>query len=192
MEKAKESIIHGKQATATPALIAEFLLLAATGAVGVALHAYLRLHLRLPGYHGLIYIPLLLAGKLISGKKYAGSISSIGAAAMLLLPVGFKAPVIPFIFLFPGFILDILSFSLPKQKNNFLLTAFFTGTAYSVIPLLKIIFFLFTPYHSNSFAAGFLYPVISHFAFGFAGGLLASGIFSFWKNIRKKKPLTKL
>ena len=72
--------------------ITEFILLAGIGAAGVLLHSYLRMPLKLPGHHGVIYMALLLSGRLISNKKFASSYSSIGAAAMLLIPLGFKDP----------------------------------------------------------------------------------------------------
>jgi hypothetical protein len=163
--------------------ITETILLAGIGAAGVLIHAYLRIPMKLPGHHGIIYMALLLSGRLISSKKFASSYSSIGAAMMLLIPLGFKDPFIPVIYLFPGFIVDICFNTFAANKKVFLL-ALICGLAYMTIPITRIFITLATGFPYGSFATGFLYPLFMHFVFGFAGGMIPSGILFF---TRKKK-----
>ena len=164
--------------------IAEFILLAGIGAAGVLIHAYLRVPLKLPGHHGIIYMALLLSGRLISSKKFASSYSSIGAAMMLLIPLGFKDPFIPVIYLFPGFIVDVFYNKVSAVSSKVLLMAVVCGLAYMTIPITRIVIVLFTGIHFGSFAMGFLFPLVMHFIFGFAGGLIPAGVSFFTK---KKK-----
>jgi hypothetical protein len=163
--------------------ITEFILLAGIGAAGVLLHAYLRVPLKLPGHHGIIFMALLLSGRLISNKKFASSYSSIGAAAMLLIPFGFKDPFLPVIYLFPGFIIDLFFNTFKKINFHLLFLAVICGLAYMTIPITRLVITLITGFPFGSFVGGFLYPISTHFIFGFAGGLIPAGISLF----RKKK-----
>jgi hypothetical protein len=154
----------------------EILLLAGIGAAGVLIHAYLRMPLKLPGHHGVIYMALLLSGRLISNKKFASSYSSIGAAIMLLIPLGFKDSFIPVIYLFPGFIVDIFFNSFKTIRPRVFLLAIVCGLAYTTIPVTRIFITLTTGFPYGSMVTGFLYPLLMHFIFGFAGGLIPAGI----------------
>jgi hypothetical protein len=165
--------------------VAELILLAAIGAVGVLMHAYLRIPLKLPGHHGVFYMALLISGKLISKKNYAGSLSSIGAAAMLLLPLGFKDPFIPVIYLFPGLIVDVLYYNFRKLQPNVLFLAIICGLAYTMIPITRIFITVITGFPYGSLLTGFLYPVFTHFIFGAIGGSLAAGSFALIKKRKK-------
>ena len=160
----------------------EFILLAGIGAAGVLLHSYLRMPLRLPGHHGVIYMALLLSGRLISNKKFASSYSSIGAAAMLFIPLGFKDPFIPMIYLFPGFIIDIFYNNFKILNFKIIFLAVICGLAYMTIPITRAIITLATGFPFGTFAKGFLLPIFTHFIFGFAGGLIPAGIYLFGKN----------
>jgi len=161
--------------------VVEFMLLASIGAIGVLIHAYLRTPLKIPGHHGVIYMALILSGKLISKKNFAGSLSGIGAAAMLLLPLGFKDPFIPVIYFFPGLIVDILFYNFRKLQPNVFFLAIICGLGYTMIPLTRIVISLFTGFPYGAFATGLAYPLFLHFVFGFAGGLIPAGIGFFTK-----------
>jgi hypothetical protein len=165
--------------------IAELILLAAIGAVGVLMHAYLRIPLKMPGHNGIIYMALLISGKLISKKNYAGSLSSIGAAAMLLFPLGFKDPFIPVIYLFPGLIIDVLYYNFRKFQPNVIFLAIICGLAFTMIPVTRIFITVITGFPYGSLITGFLYPLFTHFMFGAIGGLIAAGSFSIIKKRKK-------
>lgn len=154
----------------------EIILLAGIGAAGVLIHAYLRIPMKLPGHHGIIYMALLLSGRLISGKRFASGYSSMGAAVMLLIPLGFKDPFIPVIYLFPGFIVDIFFYSFKSVQPKVFLLAIICGLAYMTIPITRIFITMATGFPYGSLATGFLYPLFTHFIFGFAGGLIPAGI----------------
>lgn len=159
--------------------IAEILLLILIGVVGVLLHAKFRIPLKLPGHWGLVYMALLLSGRMFSNIKFAGSLSSIGASLMLLFPLGFKDPLMPLLFLIPGFLIDIYhnAFIKIKIKINFILLGIVCGLAYATIPALRIVFSLTTGWFYGSFVNGYIYPLVLHFVFGALGGMVAMGIF---------------
>lgn len=164
---------------------AELILLAAIGAVGVLVHAYLRTPLKMPGHYGIIYMGILLSGKLLSKRNYAGSLSSIGAAAMLLLPLGFKDPFIPVIYMFPGLIIDVLYYNFRKLQPNVFFLAVICGLAYTMIPVTRIFITAITGFPFGSLLTGFLYPVFTHFIFGAIGGSIAAGSSALIKKRKK-------
>jgi len=165
--------------------ITELILLAGIGALGVLIHAYLRTPLKLPGHNGVFYMALLLSGRLLSNKKFASSYSSIGAAFMLLLPLGFKDPFMPVIYFFPGFVVDFMYNQFKTFRTHPLLLATICGLAYFTIPLTRIVIQTFTGFPYGSLTGGFIYPFITHFIFGFTGGLIPAGI-SFLKKRKKQ------
>ena len=163
--------------------IAEILLLMGIGMLGVLLHAKFRIPLRLPGHHGIIYMALLVSGRILSKKPYASSLSSIGASMMLLFPLGFKDPFMPLIYLLPGILMDVTTVFGRQRNRNIFIMAIFCGLAYMTIPLSRILITTFTGFPYGSFISGFLYPSLTHFLFGAAGGLAGAGLM---KAVRKK------
>ncbi|MEI6123487.1 MAG: hypothetical protein WCQ95_07640 [Bacteroidota bacterium] len=161
----------------------EFVLLTGIGAIGVLIHAKFRLPLHIPGHWGIVFMTLLFSGRLFSQKKYASSLSSLGAAFMLLMPLGFKDPFMPVIYMLPGLFLDVF-FNIFKSKNKHIVfVVLLSGLAYVTIPFIRIIITLVSGFFYGSFINGFMYPIIMHFLFGAAGGLIAWGAFTL---IRKK------
>ena len=164
--------------------IAEFILLFLLGAFAIVLHARLRIPLHLPGRHGIEFMMLLLIGRSISSFRFASSLSSLGVASMLFIPIlGFKDPFILVVFILPGMLIDLFYNTLPKIKNNIWLLALIAGIAYALIPIARLLISISTGYLYESFLGGFMYPLAMHFVFGFMGGL---GGISLMKAIKRK------
>jgi hypothetical protein len=124
---------------------------------------------------------LLFSGRLYSQKKYASSLSSLGAAFMLLLPLGFKDPFMPVMYMLPGLLLDVF-YSVFKSKNHhFIYIGLLSGIAYMTIPLIRAILSMVTGLFYGSLVGGFFYPIAMHFAFGASGGLIALGVYSLFR-----------
>lgn len=164
--------------------VLEIVLLTLIGAVGVLLHAKFRFPMHIPGRWGILFMALLFSGRLFSRKQYASSLSSMGAAFMLLLPLGYKDPLMPVMYILPGFILDVFYFVFKSKNKHFLFIALLSGFAYMTIPLIRMVISLSTGLFYGSFVGGYFYPIIMHFIFGAIGGLIALGIFTFFR----KKP----
>jgi hypothetical protein len=165
--------------------IAEILALLGIGVIGVLLHAKFRFPLKLPGHHGVIYMALLIGGRLLSKKPYASSLSSVGAAMMLMFPLGFKDPFMPLIFLLPGFITDLGYRLFGQRSKNIFLLALVCGISYMTIPLSRMIITTITGFPYGSFIGGFLWPTFTHLLFGFAGGLAGTALIRAFR----RKPL---
>lgn len=161
--------------------VLEILLLTLIGAVGVVLHAKFRFPLRLPGHWGIVFMALLFSGRFFSKKPYASSLSSIGAVAMLMLPLGFKDPFMPILYILPGFIVDVFYHVFSTKNHRVVLVALLSGLAYMTIPIVRLFISMSTGILYGSFVTGFLYPLMMHFVFGAAGGLVALGLYKLIK-----------
>ena len=153
--------------------ILEVIFLLLIGMLAITIHSKLRIPLGIPGKHGLIFMFLLITGKMASRFSFAASISSIGAASLLYLNVlGFTDPFLPAIYLFIGFSLDLMFVVHGKREKSPYLIAFFCGLSYMFIPLLRL--FLNTIVHIPylSLMGNILGTFMMHIVFGFIGGLL--------------------
>lgn len=166
--------------------LAEIILLFGIGALGVLLHAKFRFPLRMPGHWGVVYMALVFSGRLFSKKPYASSLSSAGAASMLLLPLGFSDPFMPVLYVLPGFLVDIFYKLFSAKNKTVIFIALAAGLAYMTIPLFRIIISLTTGVVYGSFLSGFYFSVIMHFVFGACGGLIALGFFALIKRYFKQ------
>jgi len=165
--------------------IAETIFLFLLGAIAIVFHSKLRIPLHLPGRHGIEFMMLLLIGRSFSSFRFAASISSLGVAAMLVVPVlGFKDPFIAISLILPGLLMDLFYNIFPKLNKNIWMLALAAGLAYALIPISRLLISFSTGYMYASFLGGFLYPLATHFGFGFIGGLGGSALV---KAVRKRK-----
>lgn len=185
--KLSQKTISGALAVEIIRQIAIFLLLIGIGAIGVLIHAKFRTPLGIPGRWGLIYMALLIAAKLATKKSYAASLSSLGAAAMLLFPLGYNDPFMPVTYMIPGFIVDVFFRFGETWRNKILLIALACGLAYMTLPVTRIIINQITGYPFGSLIKwGFVGTMVWHLAFGFLGGLAGTAIFRAFNTIQKK------
>jgi hypothetical protein len=167
-------------------LAAEIIILMGIGAIGVLLHAKFRMPLGIPGRYGLVYMALLIAGKLVTQRSYAASVASLGAAFMLLAPLGYKDPFMPLMYILPGFIVD-LGFRLGNAwRTKLVLIAVICGAAYMTLPLSRMIITVTTGFPYESFMKwGIPAATGMHLLFGFAGGLAGAALVRVFKPKRK-------
>lgn len=152
--------------------IAEFLLMFFLGAFAMVLHAKFRFPLNLPGRHGLEFMMLLLIGRNLTQLRFSGFASSLGVSAMLFVPfLGFHDPFMAAVFILPGIAIDIFYNAFPAQNKKIWMLALASGIAYSLIPISRMIISYFTGFVYESLITGLLFPVFTHFVFGFIGGL---------------------
>ena len=153
------------------------------GMLAITLHARLRMPLNIPGHHGLEFMALLMAGRLLSRLKWAGSTASLGMGVLLLFPVfGFADPFMGFNYMLPGFMLDLVYNSSGRTKYPHLAVILGCALAYMLIPLSRIAIQAFTGYPYPSFIKhGYVVPVMYHGLFGLAGGAFSMGIIELLK-----------
>jgi hypothetical protein len=185
--KLSQRAISGELALEIVRQVAEVILLMGIGAIGVLIHAKFRMPLGIPGRYGLIYMAILISGKLVSKKSYAASLSSMGAVLMLLAPLGFNDPFMPLYYALPGFITDECFRISESWRNKLLLLGLIGGLAYMTLPLSRIIIYLISGFPFGAFTKwGFLGVTAMHFLFGFAGGLAGTSLVRVFRTRRKK------
>lgn len=158
--------------------IAEYLVLFGVGVVAILLHSRFKSPISIPGHHGLEFMALMMAGRIVSKIPWASSISSLGIGFILLFPVfGFKDPLMGMSYMLPGFMIDVF-YNLTRQlKWQLLVLAVASGLAYFTIPLSRILIHAITGYPYSSFIKfGYVLPLLSYFVFGMAGGFVGTGI----------------
>ena len=173
--------IEGKQ------LLTELIILSLLGALAVILRAKLRIPLNMPGHHGLEVMAILIGGRMFSKIPVASSVSGIAGALCIFFPfLGYKDPFLPLIYVFMGISIDLMYYFAKKLGTNFLVFAIIGGLVYTLIPAIRLFLHSVGAYQYMLFIKkGFIIPFISHFAFGFAGGLAAASLLIFSK--RKTK-----
>ncbi len=169
-------------------IVAQITLLFLVGFFATWLHARFRFPLHLPGRHGLEFMLLVIGARYLSGIKLSSSISVTGAIAASLIPgLGFTDPVIPFIYLAMGALIDFSWAKFGKWVVWVPIAALVGGLAYGLIPLFRGVFSLVTGYYYNSLSGGVFYPWFTHFAFGFVGAVAGAGVASGLKKLFTRK-----
>ncbi len=153
---------------------AETVFLVGLGVLAVTLLAYLRLPLKIPGHKGLIWIGLLMVGRLVSQRRWAATTTSAGAAATSLLPImGFKDPLDTVVFLLSGFVLDLGYMLSPRLVVSIWGVALLGALAHATKPMAKLVASAGSGLPYPSLISGLAYPLALHALFGAAGAILA-------------------
>lgn len=159
------------------------LLIFSAGAAVVALHKTFRWPLDLAGRHGLELFAVWVFIACSMRQQYAVSTAALGGA-VALLTVSQTPAVSMSILLIQGLFLDFVANKLSRANLLLLLLPLFAGIAHTFKPLIKYGYQSGVGIYSDSLDAGLLYPVVTHFSFGFIGGML--GLIA-WRAIQRSK-----
>ncbi|MFQ5943989.1 MAG: hypothetical protein ACE5JF_10590 [Anaerolineales bacterium] len=153
---------------------AETLFLIGIGILAVTLHAYLRLPLKVPGHKGLIWIGLLMIGRLASQRRWAATTTSTSAAVTTLLPImGFKDPLDTAVFLISGIVVDLGFLLSPRFVVSFWGVALLGALSHATKPVAKSLASAGSGLSYPSLMTGVAYPLLLHALFGAVGAILA-------------------
>jgi hypothetical protein len=153
--------------------------IAAGIAAGLA-DLYVRLPLHLPGWRGLIVMGLLIAARQLSGRAWAASFAGFAAACASLALAG-PPRFTTLALLAPGIAIDALYLSFPRLSASALLAGLVAGLGNLV--KFAVSFFAFAGFaHGDGAINATLMPWISHFGFGFCGGLIAVLLTKPWRS----------
>jgi hypothetical protein len=143
--------------------------------IGIALlEQAFRWSLQLPGHHGLEAMALLVLGRLSCTNAWAATI--VGGSAAVSAPfVGVDHGVLmPLFYVLPGLVLDLGYRLWPKlTARMLLLLPLLAAVAFTAKPVVRVLANQLFGMHFGSLRAGPVYPVVTHFLFGFLGGLVA-------------------
>ncbi len=184
-----EKNTYGLSLNTSIATVLEMLLIVMAGGLAAYMHFNIRIPLGIPGHHGLEFMAIISLVRLTSNLKYAGMIAMLGVGFILLIPgVGGGSFLHGFSYLLPGILLDLVYMAEKERIRNMLMIALFSGLAYMLIPLSRIILNLVSGYPYMAFVKyGITYTVLSFFFFGMLGGLLGFGLFSIKNSFMKSK-----
>jgi hypothetical protein len=158
---------------------AEIFLLLLTGMFAILLHTKLRIPLQLPGRQGVLFMTILVTGRLLSKYKYAGTMQCLGASTLLLSnALDFDDPFMAPIYILVGLTFDSLLNVFRSIFSREWILPLFSGIALLMIPLLRLLIQTFTGFPFHSLMRNQSLPFITHFIFGIVGGFLALAIFS--------------
>lgn len=156
-------------------LLAEVLFLMISGIIGIVLHAKLKVPMHLPGKQGLLFMFIIIGMSQLSRFRFSTLLATSGSALLLLTGFGsFDDPFMPLHFLLLGLIMDLLMSPESLKTRTSWYIGIAGGLAYSVIPFDRAIITLVTGMPFHSLMNGIVFPVFTHFLFGFLGSFLAA------------------
>jgi hypothetical protein len=162
--------------------VIELLIPTILGMLAITAHARLKLHLGIPGHHGLVFMALMMIVRKTSKIKWSSLLFSAGVGSMLYIPfLGFEDPFAVFVYLWPGIIFDLFYVPNVTKQTKTWYIAIIAGLAYSTIPVSRFILGIFTGIVHKSVLQGLSIPFLVFFAFGLLGSLIGIGIIGLLK-----------
>jgi hypothetical protein len=145
----------------------------------------------MPGRHGLEFMLLIMGARYLSTLRLSATVAVTGSVLASLIPVlGFKDPMLPYIYIGIGAFIDFAWYRWSTFRKWIPMAALLGGMGYGIIPLVRLVFMVLGSYPYNSFAKhGYIIPFVSHIAFGFIGAFAGVGLISeIRKKVSKKNP----
>lgn len=168
------------------AQLIEMLIPFVLGVLAIIAHARLRMHLGVPGHHGLIFMALLIIARKSSKIKWSSLFFSAGVGSMLYIPfLGFGDPFAAFVYLWPGIIFDLIYHMNATKQSKIWFISLSGGIAYAGIPTSRFILALFTGVMHKSVLPGLMGPFLSFFLFGAIGSIIGIGGYQLIKKYLK-------
>lgn len=167
---------------------ARVLLLLFTGGAAVALHAATRGHLHLPGHQGFFWMALMGFMRGATGGRWSASIAGVGAGAAAALPVfNFHDPIGVAAYAISGIAFDVLMNLTPEIRYPSLRAGALAALAFATKPLLQAFATITLGWQTPVARQGLVYPLALHLAFGFAGGLVGTWL---WTRVTKSRKIS--
>lgn len=151
----------------------------------IALEQLFRFPLHLPGHHGLEAMAVMILGRLSGGHRASATLVGTGAATgALALGVGHGA-MTPLFYLVPGLVIDTAFRLGPGLAVRLWFLPLVAAFAHATKPLMRWGVAEATGVEFGSLVNGAAWPLATHLAFGFTGGLVAVLL---WRS-RGKRPV---
>ena len=145
------------------------LYLTGLGALGVILHASLRVPMHLPGHHGLEWMALLAFAVITVPRRWAATGAGIAAMAVAYLPVwGWHEPFAPLLYLASAVLFDLLYTILPGRRLQRISLVIAGALAFAAAGCISF----FAGPHGASLHSAWDVWFGMHLGFGLAGSLI--------------------
>lgn len=166
-----------------------WLLILIAGFVAVALHKVFRWPMELPGRHGLELMAILIFVRCSMNETYAASLSAVGGILALTL-TGHHFMVDGSILFAQGITIDLLYKNIIlRHRISLGLLSIVAGLAHLLKPIIKFGYQYGADIYSDALTHGLFYPILTHFIFGFVGGLLGWLAWQAIDNVRQSNHL---
>lgn len=129
--------------------------------------------LQMPGHHGIEAMALLVLARLSCSTPWSAAITGAGAAIAAPVLGADHGPLMPLFYLLPGVVLDLGYRLRPRMGAFAIYLPLVAAVAWASKPVVRIIANLAMGMQFGSLRAGPVYPILTHLAFGFVGGLVA-------------------
>jgi hypothetical protein len=164
------------------------LLCIAAGLIGLALDASLRMPLHMPGWRGVASLAVMVLARCATRLPWAATATAATAAAVALAPTTLLPPHAPLFLLTHGLVLDLLCAMAGRLRWQPVVLGLAAGLANATTPLLMLLGLVPVGLgHGGALASGAMVPVVSHFAFGCLGGLLATQLWAGWQRLSGRR-----
>jgi hypothetical protein len=156
----------------------------ATGLFAVAIDAAFHLPLKLPGHHGLTQMAFLIMAQCVTRRPWAATASAAASAGVAAIPALGFSPLAPWLYLLSGLVIDGLCSAAGAWRAH----VWFWGLAGGLGNAAKAIGLWLlgdvASSHGILLVNGLAYSLLSHLAFGCAGGLIMAQL---WFSARKPR-----
>lgn len=148
---------------------AKLFMLLALGVAIVVIHQVFRFPMNLPGRHGLDAMFLMAMGMLMTGNRWAGTATGVGAGGSAWFIGG--GALAPLLYPVCGLIFAVTPGLSRNWRRSLLVLPVVAALAWSSRPIVRWFVAQMTGLEFNSIATGLVWPVTTHLAFGFTGAL---------------------
>lgn len=173
----------GKLRVHKHAFVLELLILFGAGVLAAVLHQTFRWPLRMPGYHGVEWLCLLMLARFYSARAGAGLIAGLGAATAAMVyagSVGIDGKTAQMLtYIVQGCVLDAFIFKSRTKISAWLYVPVVGAVVHMLSPLVRNVFMSLGGGALNfgSLLNGMTYPLMTHALFGAVGSLIGLAIF---------------
>jgi hypothetical protein len=129
--------------------------------------------LQMPGHHGIEVMALLMLGRLSCSNRWSATIVAASTAVAAPALGADHGPLMPLFYLLPGALLDLGYRLRPGTRLFVLYLPLVSALAWASKPALRVLANVSMGMQFGSLRAGPVYPILTHLAFGFVGGLVA-------------------
>jgi hypothetical protein len=143
------------------------------GAAAALAHATFRFPLHLPGRHGIEWMALLVIARGLSSYRWAATLAATGAA--LVAAFAMHDPLAPLAYLVPGVVLDAECLAVgDRLRHSVAALGALAAVAHAAKPIVQWMGASALGSHLPGAGHGLAFIIVSHAAFGLAGGIIGA------------------
>jgi hypothetical protein len=152
------------------------------GLAGALLDIGFRAPLHMPGWRGVASLALMVLARCVTRQPWAAT-ATAATAAIVESALTATAPWAALFVLLHGVVLDGLCLGAPALRTHRLFIGITSGLANASTVFLMLLTGTPGQHQGGALAAGIAFPLLSHFVFGFCGGLIAAQLWNTGRSV---------